>query len=1165
MHISRLQIFGFKSFLQRLDLEFDGQICALVGPNGCGKTNIVDAIRWVLGEQRPTLLRGEKMEEVIFHGTKARKPLGMAEVTLTIDNSANLLPTEFSEVTLTRRLFRSGESEYLLNRVPCRLKDIHHLLYDTGMGVGAYSILSREQIDALLSSKEEERRTLLEEAAGITRYKSQRREAQRKLELTKKDLVRIADIISEVEKRTANLGRQARLAQRYEERREEINRLSLLLARRDYGRLKVRLEQIGEEMKALKEGISQEEDRIKDGSIRLDEIAEKLKERRKELSRRREKLNELFRRVGLLKGESSLQEERIRNLRELTRRERREEERLRDRLTQTQEERRDIKGELEDLAPQISKVEEEVKGQEGYLSQLEEEHLTLKKGGDALRGELAGLTEGYQVKGTEKERFSAELEGITKQEERLREEEREIREKLGVIEKRRRESRSKFKTLTEELKRVERNLISEREEHRTTEERLKKLTAERERLKELISSLDSQIRLLKQLVSEKEGFPPGAKALLEKEIPQVKGALADLINAKEGYEEAIEAALGPAVQYLIVEDLSLAQKCLLLLKREESGRASLIPLDGILIPEPSPSLPPASIGWAKDLVRCDPKYRPILHFLLDRWVVVERIPSHPQEGLNWVSLDGETRLFWGMVSGGSQEVVPPLIGRERKLAQLLSSRRGYAQEERALVMKDKATQEEIGKIREKIAILKEERENIGGRLREAERQLDRDDFLFTELTQRVKEVKSKLKESLERRKKLEKQLAPIFTDLRDLEAKRGKMEEELRKKEAQWEKVEAERRELTRRLNEGRMRLISLEGRREELKGRLVRIDEIQDALKDNIRERKGERERLQWEREKLEEERGETKGQLAQLASKEEEEKGSIEKVIDQERRLNQEWEQGKSQLKAHQEKAAEMGARLHQLEVEYAQVETQAEGLSVKTRENFGVEIEGIQEPDKVEVTPERIEALKERLRRQGPVNLLALDEYQKEKERLDFLRSQKEDLEEAEASLERTIAKIDYTAREKFLQTLKKININFQEVFRELFSGGEAQLRLKPGTDPLEAEVDISVSPEGKRLFSLGQLSGGEKTLTAIALLFSLYLVKPSPFCILDEVDAPLDDENVERFLRLVRRFSQNSQFIIITHNKRTMAETNLLYGITMEEPGVSKLVSVKVKGD
>ncbi len=381
MYISRLQIFGFKSFLQRLDLKFDGQICALVGPNGCGKTNIVDAIRWALGEQRPTLLRGEKMEEVIFHGTKARKPLGMAEVTLTIDNSANLLPTEFSEVTLTRRLFRSGESEYLLNRVPCRLKDIHHLLYDTGMGVGAYSILSREQIDALLSSKEEERRTLLEEAAGITRYKSQRREAQRKLELTKKDLVRIADIISEVEKRTASLGRQARLAQRYEERREEINRLSLLLARRDYGRLKVRLEQIGEEMKALKEGISQEEDRIKDGSIRLDEIAEKLKERRKELSRRREKLNELFRRVSLLKGESSLQEERIRNLRELTRRERREEERLRDRLTQTQKERRDIKGELEDLAPQISEVEEEVKGQEGYLSQLEEEHLTLKKGG----------------------------------------------------------------------------------------------------------------------------------------------------------------------------------------------------------------------------------------------------------------------------------------------------------------------------------------------------------------------------------------------------------------------------------------------------------------------------------------------------------------------------------------------------------------------------------------------------------------------------------------------------------------------------------------------------------------------------------------------------------------------------------------------------------------
>jgi len=299
-------------------------------------------------------------------------------------------------------------------------------------------------------------------------------------------------------------------------------------------------------------------------------------------------------------------------------------------------------------------------------------------------------------------------------------------------------------------------------------------------------------------------------------------------------------------------------------------------------------------------------------------------------------------------------------------------------------------------------------------------------------------------------------------------------------------------------------------------------------------------------------------------LFSEESGKRKGMEKIADQERKLGQEREKGEVQLKAHQGKAAEMGLRLHQLEVEYAQVEAQVKGLRKRVQDDFRVEIDQVQEPVQVEVTQEGIEALKERLRRQGPVNLLALDEYQKEKERLDFLRTQRDDLQEAEVSLERTIAKIDYTAREKFLQALERVNLHFQEVFGELFSGGEAWLRLKPGADPLEAEVDISVSPKGKRLFSLGQLSGGEKTLTAIALLFSLYLVKPSPFCILDEVDAPLDDGNVERFLRLVRRFSQNSQFIIITHNKRTMAEANVLYGITMEEPGISKLVSVKVEG-
>ena len=1166
MFLSRLQIFGFKSFPQRLDLKLDGQICALVGPNGCGKTNIVDAIRWVLGEQRPTLLRGERMEEVIFYGTKTRKSLGLAEVILTIDNSPHLLPTEFSEVTLTRRLFRSGESEYLLNRIPCRLRDIHQLLYDTGVGACAYSILSREMIDSLLGSKEEERRALLEEAAGITRYKSQRKEAQRKLELTKNDLMRIADLTSEMEKRVVTLGRQARLAQRYEESRAKINRLTLLLARRDYGRLKLRLDQIREEMNTLKGEISQEKSREKEISLRIDGIAQELRRKGEELTLQREKMTALSRRVNTLKGKITLKRERIRGLGELVLREEREGERLGDRLAHTQEERREVKKELEDLAPKVCQLEEEGNGMEEGLSRLEEEYLDLKGEVETLRGELSSLIEIYQGKISEKERLSAELEGMTNQLKRLKGEEAEVRERLEIIEKRRRESRSKWKALRREVGKRDENLITEKKRYQRTEGRLKELTAQRERLKELIFSLDSQIRLLQSLVREKEGFAPGVKSLLRKGIPGVRGPLAEVIEAEEGYEKAIEGALGEAAQYLIVKDSSLAKECLLLLKDEESGKATLIPLDGIPNPGPSSPLPTGSKGWAKDLVKCGPEYRPILDFLLHRFVVVEEIPSHPREEINWVNLHGETRLFWGAVSGGSNGVIPPLIGRERGLARFLSSRKGYSEEERVVIEESRANQKELGKTSERITLLEREKESIGGRLQEVERQMERDNFLSTELAQRGKETKSRLEESLDRKRELERLLAPILNELKDLEGKRGSMEVGLRGKETRLEKADLKRRELTRRLNEGRVRLISLEGRREELKERLERIDQVQDELKGNIQERKGERERIQREKGELVVELKEMERQLARFSTQEGEERGRMERVSHEEEGLRQEWEEGEGQLKVYQQKVAEISSRLHRLEVEYAQVEAQTEGLKARVREDYKVKIEEIEEPTGEEgITQERVESLKERLRRQGPVNLLALDEYQQEKERLTFLRSQKEDLEEAEASLVRTISKIDFTAREKFLQTFEKINANFQEVFSELFSGGEAHLRLKPGVDPLEAGVEVSVSPEGKRLFSLGQLSGGEKALTAIALLFSLYLIKPSFFCILDEVDAPLDDANVERFLRLVRKFSRDSQFIIVTHNKRTMAEAEILYGITMEEPGVSKLVSVEVKGD
>jgi len=1183
MKLKKLDIRGFKSFPEHAELFFHDGITSIVGPNGCGKSNVIDAIRWAMGETSAKGLRGDSMNDVIFAGSDTRKPMGLAEVSLTLTQVEGQLPDKFGkfhEVEITRKLSAAGDSEYLINKIPCRLKDITELFMDTGVGRRAYSVIEQGRIDSILSAKPKDRRFLIEEAAGITKYKSRKDEALRKMDHTSANLQRVSDVVSEVKREMNALNRQALRAKAYKQLRAEKKSLERDLSVAAWLDLGERLAEAGKHIETTTAELIE----ARAGLSKLEAGAEKNKVSMLDAERR---LEAAQKQVFNLKDQISTREHRSEFLRQDSERLMETAQRARDDLSQTQSRREMLANEIEALNHEIETVEKKISTRAGR--------------GDALREEYEAAAGNLRVveKETEKHKDSlrAALGGLSGVNHSIDHTERQLQESTRQIESKARqeaEAVSKIAEIDQELELREQELAKAeeartfaREEKNVLEAKLAGAKSSREALaqqaeksRKLFNSSQSRLEGLVQIKESLECYGSGVKAILRQAKTTgrngVHGVVADTITAPPQYESALEAALGEKLQYVIVEDPSRGVEAVQHLKQSKSGRSSFAPVN--LREGYSAVFPAAAEPWAHgpllDLVEVSPDYERLAKCLLGDVFVVENLERAvglwEKNGIKatLVTLEGETLSPEGVIAGGSDKSDGSgLLKKNREIKELQAEVKSLKSEAKSL--------------EESLADLDRELEELSAQIDGAREESHRLDL-------QVAHVSKDLAQLRERRDRLEERREAVEFERNDLADLAKSMETELAslaQKKIELvetkEKAEDRIRELEEEIADARERVSSLNtmlmnhqveeaADRQRLDGLLERVRSLNVSF-DNVSSRG---DKLVVQADECMEVRKTRLEELEKLLKESEVlrtefvrcEKDLSEKVqaIEALRAELSETEKNVSQIRRA---AEEIQNRFNDGDLKRRELELKRESLSESFRErqlsDLGEEAKkGLPEEFDFEKTGQAVKQLEEKLANFGEINLLAIDEYENRKERYEFLEKQKADLEESLASLKQAISKINRVSRERFAETFEKVSETFQKLYPKLFRGGEARLLLTDPEDMLETGIDIIARPPGKRPQHITLLSGGEKALTAVALIFSIFLVKPSPFCILDEVDAPLDEANVGRFNDLLETMSTASQFLVITHNKATMEAATHLYGVTMPEAGVSKVVSVRL---
>jgi chromosome segregation protein len=1184
MKLKSLEVIGFKSFVDRLHLVFPEGITTIVGPNGCGKSNIVDAVFWAIGERSAKHLRGRLMEDVIFNGTDGRKPFGMAEVSLTFSNDDGTPPRgyeQYSEITITRRLFRSGESEFLINKVPCRLRDITDLFLDTGIGVNGYSIVEQGRVENLINANPQDRRFLIEEAAGIAKYKERKRLALMKMEATQQNLLRIQDIIAEVKRQIVSLERQVKRAEEYKAVRKEVKEIEIRFALQEYAELSEKGEASRGYLKALRErelGISaqtaQKEALIEGMKLRGMEEEEKLRLLQQEvfeLGRKIQKLEseiEFFRREreGLQKQEVQFIEEVRESLRvwRETRRERKRTEQVQRNLEEEHHENEEILKEWETLFNDFKTTHQEL------FEQLEAE-----KG--ALIDTLTRLT-------SLKNRLSHLGERKEDLQKRIRSHEKESGEVKAELE----ESEGAYSV---KMKERELNLsiqFTHQEEKVRWEGETEKLREvfsqkQKERLEweEILRQDRSRYLSLKELQENYEGFEKGVKSvLLRKKAEQEKwekvlGVVADILEPIPQYEVPLEAVLGQRLQYLIVEGEKEAMEAIAFLKKESLGRGSFVPVRVKGNGNRDRSLQNREGGRPLPLlqfVNVKEGFVPIAEFLIGDVGVVD----HLERALRWikekggfetlVTLEGEVVERSGVVTGGSLDQGLTILERRREIKEL--EKRIKEEEERC----QKAYEEE-GRLQQEIVEREIQLEKRKKEIQEKEIELLHQERDLDELRKEISQIHQKMevlqfegRELKEEERDIDEEVKSVLVQIESEQTIQQEKEGELQSLKKTVEEVREGTEELGGKITERKVFLASLEEKKKGMEGQSLHLSETQKAFKEQIVKKvkgiRGFREEGASLHERISQWEIDLENNLKEHRLKEEALTTQREKV----EVLSSEWKEAEASSKYLRQELEEVRQKIHVEEIRSSEIQMKLTHLQESMKERYGAALStsiGV-DPNEFprEEMSKRLAELKAALEGFGEVNLMALEEYQELKRRHDFLTEQQADLQQALESLRKAIIRINRTTTKRFLDTFHLVNEKFKEVFTRLFKGGQASLILLDEQDPSTTGIDIIAQPPGKKLQNIDLLSGGEKALVATALLFGLFMIKPTPFCLLDEVDAPLDDANISRFIELVKDFSKTSQFIFITHNKKTMETANTLYGITMETPGVSKAVSVRL---
>jgi len=1180
MILSKIQILGFKSFAKKLELKFDGKITAIVGPNGCGKTNIVDAIRWGLGEQRPSVLRADRMESIIFGGAQSSRPLGMAEVSVHFDNSRNILPIDYSEVVVTRRLFRSGDSEYILNKKAVRLKDINDLLMDTGIGADAYSVIELKMVEDILSDKAEDRRKLLEEAAGVTKYKHRLRAAIRKLDATKNDLFRVNDIIQEVNRTVSSLQRQVQRAKRYQVLHEEIKDLELRRGSQVFTQLQERMKPLKAQRKAFQQQKDGRTTEISKEETDLETMRLQLTEQERTLVGVREEMNGTVERIHQREGDIRVAKERISYLREAKDRYGLEIEDLKKRSEDQKNHLVLVIGDREALQVKITSTgrifNNKQKELEVFQQGLNFKRLELNKKKKEI---IECLEEIHRLSGEETQ-LRAKIDNNQGRLERLDEEDtvsREIQtethEKQNALDERFRIMRSEHGKILQARDRKETETERIRKDIESTKEQVFKDQSD-------LDLLQGRLEFLRSVVESHEGITDGAKKLLKEKVTGLKGVLADLLETKQEHRSAVEVGLGEAAQYLLFDERDRALSALNLLKRRGGGRVSLLFMDGMKALPKHKERPkmPSGIqieGWGDELVKSDRSLSSIVEYLLGDLLIVKDLDAaqkaadaFPDGGFRVATLEGELITGWGVLHSGkpaSEDV--GMVGRMQQIEELekrLKKRKSKLTADRKH-QADLETQltsliQEFDEVKKDLAVLDE-------KIVDAEKQQARVQFEKERADEGIQgnaKERQKLLAEIEKGRESMDNLRPRMEHLLEkreqIEVVSGQFQEEVDRLEVEEGKKEKE-------VHQHNLTVVRLKGEAKNLDYDIERSEKLIEEIIATIQQRsdeivKGDEQIQQYMAEKEKNEKtlvddfAEKEKQEVKLNKKEETYQELMEDLKNREREIRE--------VRRDRDAASDS---LHQLEMEISELEHEAKSLRARLLESYETDVRKLpreKEEINLEEAEFEIEERKRKMKALGLVNLAALQEYDTEKERLDFMIGQRADLLSAEETLKETIKRINETARSRFIEVFSLVQKNFKETFGRFFNGGEADLRLPEGEDPLEAQVEIIARPAGKHFRDLDLLSGGEKALTAISLLFALYLVKPSPFCILDEIDAPLDDANVERFTRVLNEFAEKTQFVIVTHNKMTMKSAQALYGVTMEEEGVSKIVSVKFDG-
>lgn len=1180
MHLTRLQALGFKSFAQKLDMPLPKGITCVVGPNGCGKSNVVDALRWALGEQRPRSLRSGSMGDVIFSGTRSRKPLGMAEVSLTLDNSQKILPTEFSEVTITRRLFRSGESDYLLNKIPCRLKDIQNLLMDTGLGTQSSYVIEQGMVDEIISDNAEERRRCFEEAAGVTRYKIRRRSAWNRLIAVQQDLQRMEDWLGEIQRQVASLQRQERKARLYKTLSDELRDLEIKLARFQYFDLADQSGPLREEMVFLKEDIEISETNMTTLEAQLEEMRAELTDQDRALAQANIELSQHIERVHSKDSEILVAREEVRNIQAFLERAEHQKKSLKLRLDSAQKGQKAAEQDRQKAAEQLeaaeAKLEEETTELEAEIQDLDTQRTQV----DAQKSQLMDLLRQNSDQGKGLERMQAERESVVQRQARLTQD-------IERVAARRQEADETAVQSAEQIAEVESQIAQHTEERQQQIASRDRRIAQRDeqiesrnRLRSNIEADQARVALLQKLREGFEGYSKGVRALAV-DSPfsnRIQGVVADMVDVEPEYVTAIEAALGRALECLIVSNTDDARWAIDFLRQGEHGAAAFLPLERIITTNLS-EVPEGEgiIGLASNLLNPQRDKHGAVSALLRHTLIVSDAQTaivHSgalhDRGIEIVTLSGEVFSADGTVYGGADATSESgLIGRQQQIDDLQSAiesaKSEYSKIETQLASTLKALDKHLAQIEvcdNALADLHNRRAGLQRDRQNAETEAKRQARAVIELDQETAQLAQR-----------ESELMHLISQAEEaqtkLDAKRETLEDVVRRADEDLRKKEHQRRVLQDGVAAVRVEIASLKERIESLAHEAVRQGREREAIAREIERLSGEADESQKRRHEREESIGTASGELEVLHKQQ----SRIEHKRDAQAHRQHEIVMAaraiEEKLREKNRRTTQHRERLSEIQVAMAHIKERGEGIIERLKRDYEVDIaeQGrFRDPEfNADMAEKKTHELQERMRRMGSVNLAALEEYEVQKERLEFLTHQRDDLLEAEEIVKRTITRIDRTARQRFLNTFGRIRENFQNTFQEFFEGGEADLTMPPEEDPLEAPIIITARPWGKRLQSINLLSGGERALTAIALLFAIYLVKPSPFCVLDEVDAPLDDANIARFVKVIQKFSKQSQFIVVTHNKGTMESGETLHGVTMEEPGVSRLVSVKISSD